>query len=200
MTAKSVKFSTPLKIDVQQLLNYLPQFQYQGPYSAEKTAEYILDYTSSDIHVFVFDNKINEEFNTFGSDYSPRELSFLFSRLPEEISNRLRQALKGTSLEIPTLSDEEINAEWEVQEIRRHQNFIKRNGVTTIKDIEAELEFVKQQIRRRELLAQDAESNAFLYLNMANQAPQIDGQLANSSNDSTTGYATAIFVLAAFLA
>jgi len=79
------------------------------------------DASSEKFRVLCFDNKINEGFSTVLSDYSPKELAILFSKLPPDISDPLIEALKGTSLEIPTLSEresKEINAEFAAQEIR----------------------------------------------------------------------------------
>jgi hypothetical protein len=57
--------------------------------------------------VLLFDQKTHSGFTTITSQYAPQELAALLSKVPPELSEKLKLALKGTKLEIPAISPEE---------------------------------------------------------------------------------------------
>lgn len=130
MYSRQANLSTPLNIDVAKIATYLPEFRYRGPIAADGyfhtaiTSEYIMNDADHDkFQVLFFDDKTEKGFTTITSSYPPKELSFLFSKLPADLSKMLIEALKGTELAIPTLSEterKEITASYEAQ-IKREE-------------------------------------------------------------------------------
>lgn len=121
MCATKVHFTTLLKLDIAKLASYFPEFRYRAPFKnsnlaislgmkPEVTSAYIInDNNHEKFQVLFFEDKNELGYNTLTSDYTAKELAFLFERLPNELASPLIQALKNTSLEIPVLSENEKN-------------------------------------------------------------------------------------------
>ncbi|MDP3267531.1 MAG: methionine biosynthesis protein MetW [Legionella sp.] len=103
-----VTLSAPLNIDVSELAKCFPEFRHRLPYSGV-TSEFLLNDSNSDRAFFLcFDGKTDEGFTTIKSQYPPEELAVLLNRVPKHIAEPLKQALVGTQLEIPNLTESEM--------------------------------------------------------------------------------------------
>jgi hypothetical protein len=116
-----VALKEPLNIDVKKLATYFPEYKYiegtPDPIEGKPGFERLdkIKYSEEDgndlrRYVFYFTNKTEQGFKGFCSQYLLWELAELLSQaqVPENITEPLIQALKGTALHIPdsTKADE----------------------------------------------------------------------------------------------
>jgi len=102
-----VMLSAPLNIDVSELAKCFPEFRHRLPFSGE-TSEFLLNDSNSERSYFLcFDGKTDEGFTTITSNYPSEELAVLLDRVPKHIAELLKQALVGSKLGIPNLTESE---------------------------------------------------------------------------------------------
>ena len=107
-TQTTANLAKPLNINVQELQKYIPNSRYRAPFKNSLgeliTSEYISnsnDYSS----MIGFNGKTENGFTQIIADISLKELANLLEKVPEEMKNPLIEALKGTKLEIPELTE-----------------------------------------------------------------------------------------------
>jgi hypothetical protein len=104
MKTVKVKLKTPLDIDVQEAARHMPEFRC----SFHDDCAWILnDDNRRRFFVLSFDENRGEGYTELSTQYPPKELAGIIAKLPERMGQQLRDALIGTKLELPELSEED---------------------------------------------------------------------------------------------
>lgn len=144
MIQRKAQCNDPLEIDVAELAKYFPEFRYIPPFksdlfnlsdmqelfmdlpkeftSACASASIVNDNSTTHTEVLCFhDKNAKGLYGSISTSYSPAQLAFLLKRLPTELLELFKKALKNTSLEIPHLTEQEIKKLEEANEIQRQR-------------------------------------------------------------------------------
>jgi hypothetical protein len=107
MRRTTVTLKSPLCFDVKQFAEIFSEYRYIGPEESFPNREMIFNDANCNQSQFLYFGKKTENgFCEIGSDFSPQELAAqMFSTLGY-IPQQLMDALKGTSLELPEITDE----------------------------------------------------------------------------------------------
>ncbi|AZL16371.1 hypothetical protein [Rickettsiales endosymbiont of Stachyamoeba lipophora] len=103
-----------LNIDIKVLSTHMPGLRYRGPIQANTllnaeaiTSEWILNDMDSYKLVLGFEGKTENGFTEIHTHYPPKKLSFFLATVPPEFSEAIKEALRGTALELPSLIEAE---------------------------------------------------------------------------------------------
>jgi hypothetical protein len=136
-TRYEATLAPPLNIDVKAIVAFFHGYRYGAPYAGEPsvrpiTSERIIDTTRNYRSVLTFDgNHDGQGFTKAESYVSPKELTYILSKLPQEQFQQIKTAFAGTALELQTPSTAELE---ELQKTDRQHN-IDREMIAQINSL-----------------------------------------------------------------